>query len=145
MFQKEKANEVFTHLTQRLKCNYPFEHPSYAGQMLKPPHPLAWAAYAMAMSINPNNHALDGGPPSSEMEKEAVAELARFFGYGDTYLGHLTASGTIANLEALWIARESHPHKKIAFSEQAHYTHERMCSVLRVEGVKIPVSDEWNL
>lgn len=138
----EKAAKVFDQLTQRLKGNYPFEHPVYAGQMLKPPHPLSWAAYAMAMSINPNNHALDGGPPSSEMEKEAVAELADFFGYGDTYLGHLTASGTIANLEALWIARESHPDKKIAFSDQSHYTHERMCSVLRVEGIKVPVSED---
>lgn len=136
---EEKAKEVFDRLAQRLKCNYPFHHPVYAGQMLKPPHPLTWAAYAMAMSINPNNHALDGGPPSSEMEKEAVAELARFFGYGESYLGHLTASGTIANLESLWIARETHPEKKIAFSENSHYTHERMCGVLRVEGVKVPV------
>lgn len=138
---EDKVQQVFGRLAQRLKCNYPFHHPVYAGQMLKPPHPLTWAAYAMAMSINPNNHALDGGPPSSEMEKEAVAELARFFGYGDTFLGHLTASGTIANLEALWVARESHPEKKIAFSENSHYTHERMCSVLRVEGIKIPVQE----
>lgn len=135
----KKVEEVFSRLAQKLKCNYPFHHPVYAGQMLKPPHPITWAAYAMAMSINPNNHALDGGPPSSEMEKEAVAELAKFFGYGDTFLGHLTASGTIANLEALWIARESHPDKKIAFSSNSHYTHERMCGVIAVEGIKIPV------
>ncbi|HBQ59948.1 MAG TPA: aspartate aminotransferase family protein [Balneolaceae bacterium] len=138
---QEKAEHVFNELAGRLKGTFPFHHPVYAGQMLKPPHPLTWAAYAMAMTINPNNHALDGGPPSSEMEKEAVAELARFFGYGDEFLGHLTASGTIANLEALWIARESHPKKKIAFSENAHYTHERMCSVLQVEGTKIPVRE----
>ncbi|MCP9290826.1 pyridoxal phosphate-dependent decarboxylase family protein [Gracilimonas sediminicola] len=139
---EEKEREVFTRLVQRLKCNFPFHHPVYAGQMLKPPHPLTWAAYAMAMSINPNNHALDGGPPSSEMEKEAVAELAQFFGYGEEFLGHLTASGTIANLEALWVARESHPDKKIAFSENSHYTHQRMCGVLRVEGVKVPVKHD---
>ena len=33
--------------------------------MLKPPHPIARAAYALAMSVNPNNHALDGGRASS--------------------------------------------------------------------------------
>ncbi|SMO77931.1 pyridoxal phosphate-dependent decarboxylase family protein [Gracilimonas mengyeensis] len=133
----ERVQSVFDNLVERLKCNYPFHHPVYAGQMLKPPHPLTWAAYALASTINPNNHALDGGPPSSEMEKEAVAKLARFFGYGDDYLGHLTASGTIANLEALWVARESHPGKKILFSENAHYTHERMCKVLGMESQKI--------
>jgi glutamate/tyrosine decarboxylase-like PLP-dependent enzyme len=138
----EKASSVFEELSNRLRGNYPFHHPVYAGQMLKPPHEIAWAAYALAMSINPNNHALDGGPPSSEMEKEVVAELARFFGYGETFLGHLTASGTIANLEALWIARESHPGKKVAFSENSHYTHERMCGVLKVDSLKIGIDEQ---
>ncbi len=135
----EKISEVFEELSSRLKGNYPFHHPVYAGQMLKPPHPIAWAAYAMAMAINPNNHALDGGPPSSEMEKEVMKELAGFFGYGDEFLGHLTSSGTIANLEALWIARQSHPYKKTAFSENAHYTHGRMSEVLGIESLIIPL------
>lgn len=135
---KEKISEVFQELSVRLKGNYPFHHPVYAGQMLKPPHPVAWAAYSLAMTINPNNHALDGGPPSSEMEKEVIAQLANFFGYGNRFLGHLTSSGTIANLEALWVGRKSHLTKKIAFSENSHYTHERMCEVLGVERIKIP-------
>lgn len=137
-----RAEAVFRKLAERFEGNFPFGHPVYAGQMLKPPHPLAWAAYAAAMVINPNNHALDGGPPSSEMEKEVVTKFARFFGYGDTFLGHLTSSGTIANLEALWISRESHPQKKIAFSENAHYTHERMCGVLNVESITISTDED---
>ena len=52
------------------------------------------------MVSTPNNHALDGGPATSEMEKEAVEELARILGLKAPTLGHLTASGTIANLEA---------------------------------------------
>jgi len=133
---------VLSKLVVRLQGNYPFHHPVYAGQMLKSPHAIAWAAYSLAMTINPNNHALDGGPPSSEMEKEVVALLAEFFGYGNEYLGHLTSSGTIANLEALWVARESHPGKKIAFSQNAHYTHSRMCAILGVESQIIPINPE---
>src|SRR5436853_478226 len=41
--------------------------------MLKPPHDVARRAYELALPINPNNHALDGGRASSAMEKEAVA------------------------------------------------------------------------
>src|SRR5690554_3523032 len=141
---EDKLSKVFETLTQRLKGNYPFHHPVYAGQMLKPPHFVAWAAYALAMSINPNNHALDGGPPSSEMEKEVMRDLAQFFGYGEEFLGHLTAGGTIANLEALWVARQSHPNKKIAFSSNSHYTHERMCGVLGVDGVKVNIRQDGN-
>ena len=133
--------KVADEFAERMKENYPFFHPRYAGQMLKPPHPIAAAAYQMAMKINPNNHALDGGPATAKMEIEVVADLARMFGY-KKHLGHLTSSGTIANLEALWIARSLHPNKGIAFSASAHYTHKRMCEVIRAEAMEIP-SDEF--
>ena len=45
-------------------------------------------------------------------------------------LGHLTSSGTIANLEALWVARELPRTRAILIGENAHYTHERMCAVI---------------
>ncbi|WP_410658243.1 pyridoxal phosphate-dependent decarboxylase family protein [Amycolatopsis sp. lyj-112] len=129
---------AFERLTERLKDNYPFFHPSYAGQMLKPPHPAAVVGYLTAMLINPNNHALDGGPATAEMEREVVGQLATMFGYTE-HLGHLTTSGTVANLEALFVARELHPGKGIAYSAEAHYTHGRMCGVLGVEGHTVPV------
>ena len=133
----ERFASAFTELTGRLRSNYPFFHPSYAGQMLKPAHPAAVAGYLAAMLINPNNHALDGGPATGQMEKEAVAALAAMFGLG-THLGHLTSSGTIANLEALYVARETHPGLGVAYSEEAHYTHARMCAVLGIEGTSVP-------
>lgn len=134
--------EIVRELQKKLEGNYPFHHPQYAGQMLKPPHPLAWIAYAMTMTVNPNNHALDGGPPTSEMEKEAVAKLAQMVGYQNPYLGHLSSGGTIANLEALFVAREIHPDKAIAASSKAHYTHNRMCRVLNTEFIEIPDTSE---
>jgi tyrosine decarboxylase / aspartate 1-decarboxylase len=120
---------VLSQVAERMADNYPYFHPLYAGQMLKPPHPLARAAYALAMAINPNNHALDGGRASSRMEVEAVREIARMFSWTD-YLGHLTSGGTFANLEALWIAGQLAPGKRIVASEQAHYTHARISAVL---------------
>jgi glutamate/tyrosine decarboxylase-like PLP-dependent enzyme len=120
-------------LRDRLRNNYPFFHPSYVGQMLKPPHPAAVIGYLSTMLINPNNHALDGGPATAQMEKEVVTQLARMFGLAD-HLGHLTSSGTIANLEALFVARQTHPGKAIAYSSDAHYTHSRMCHLLGVSG-----------
>ena len=97
--------------------------------MLKPPHPVARLAYALAMWVNPNNHALDGGRASSAMEKEAVAELAAMIGW-KKHLGHLTSGGTMANLEALWVAGQVRPGATIVASDQAHYTHSRVCGVL---------------
>ena len=125
---------ILDQTAQRLGDNYPYFHPLYAGQMLKPPHPVARAAYALAMAVNPNNHARDGGRASSEMEIEAVAHIARMFGWQTPhFLGHLTSSGTIANLEALWVAGQVDENKRIVGSSQAHYTHQRISAVLRLE------------
>jgi glutamate/tyrosine decarboxylase-like PLP-dependent enzyme len=113
--------------------------------MLKPPHPVAIAAYTAAMSVNTNNHALDGGPATSEMEKEVVRDLAAMFGLPGDALGHLTASGTIANLEALWIARQLRPGQAVVHGANAHYTHSRMCGVLGVEALEAPADADGRL
>src|SRR2546430_1622564 len=131
-----EGRAALAELAERLANTYPYPAPHYAGQMLKPPHPVAWAAYATAMLLNPNNHALDGGPATAAMEREAVAAMAEMFGF-DTHLGHLAASGTIANLEALWVARELRPGRAILSGDNAHYTHERMCGVLGVPHQKV--------
>jgi glutamate/tyrosine decarboxylase-like PLP-dependent enzyme len=131
-------------LRDRLRDNYPFFHPSYVGQMLKPPHPVAIIGYLSTMLINPNNHALDGGPATAQMEKEVVALLASMFGFAD-HLGHLTSSGTIANLEALFVARQTHPGKAIAYSSDAHYTHSRMCHLLGVTGRAVPTQADGTM
>ena len=128
---------VLEQTAHRLADNYPYFHPLYAGQMLKPPHPVARAAYALAMTLNPNNHARDGGRASSEMEIEAVRDLAAMFGWTEL-LGHLTSSGTLANLEALWIAGQLAPGRRIVGSEQAHYTHHRISGVLQLPYSDVP-------
>jgi len=128
---RERLTEILNETASRLTDNYPYFHPLYAGQMLKPPHPVARLAYALAMYVNPNNHALDGGRVTSAMEKEAVAEIAAMFGWPE-HLGHLCGGGTLANLEALWVAGQLRPGKTILASQQAHYTHSRISAVLQL-------------
>lgn len=135
---------VLQQVATRLQDNYPYAHPLYAGQMLKPPHPVARLAYALALWINPNNHALDGGRASSAMELEAVAELARMVGWKE-HLGHLTAGGTMANLEALWVAGQLRPGKAVVASAQAHYTHARISAVLGLPFQTVPADREGRM
>lgn len=123
---------------QRMDTNYPFFHPRFAGQMLKPPHPAAVAGYLAGMLVNTNNHSLDGGPATTWMEREAVTQIAAMLGLPDDGIGHLTGGGTVANLEALFVARQLRPGTAVAHSAQSHYTHARMCHVLGIESRAIP-------
>ena len=105
--------------------------------MLKPPHPIARAAYALAIWINPNNHALDGGRASSDMEMEAVRR-SRLCSAGRRTWGIWQAA-------ALWqISRRSGwpdsfiPERRLLASAQAHYTHGRISSVLGLPFEELP-------
>ena len=98
-FDVDAVAEVLNSVAERMQDNFPYFHPQYAGQMLKPPHPVARLAYALSLWVNPNNHALAGG-------------------------------GTMANLEALWVAGRLHSGKKILASTMSHYTHSRISEVL---------------
>ena len=135
---------VLEQAAERMHDNYPYEHPLYAGQMLKPPHPVARMAYAMSMWINPNNHALDGGRASSAMELECIAALGDMFGL-DQPLGHLCGGGTMANLEALWVSGRLRPGKTIVASSQSHYTHSRISEVLGLNFSAVGVTPDGRM
>jgi tyrosine decarboxylase/aspartate 1-decarboxylase len=136
-YDSRALKKVLLEAADRMQDNYPYFHPLYAGQMLKPPHPVARLAYMLSLWINPNNHAIDGGKASSQMEKEAVAELAKLFGW-TSHLGHLCSGGTMANLEGLWISGKLMPGKCIVASEMAHYTHSRISEVLQLKFKSVP-------
>ncbi len=140
----DAALNALAELGERLGSTYPYSQPEYAGQMLKPPHPVAWAAYAATMLLNPNNHSLDGGPATSELEREAVAWLGGMLGL-ERPLGHLTSSGTIANLEALWVASRLRRGAVIVSGENAHYTHRRMCELVGAKHETVPEDERGRL
>lgn len=137
---EDGAATVLGEVARRMQDNFPYYHPQYAGQMLKPPHPVARIAYALSLWVNPNNHALDGGRASSAMEKECIVDLGRLFGWTSP-LGHLTGGGTMANLEALWVAGRLAPGKKVIASDMAHYTHSRITDVLGIPFSSVEVDE----
>lgn len=139
------VDSVLKELTGRLDDNFPYFHPQYAAQMLKPPHPVAMAAYMATMMINPNNHSIDGSRATTVMEREVLAQLREMFGYPAEGLGHLTWSGTTANLEALWISREINPGKAVAHSKDSHYTHSRMAEVLGIPSIGIATESDGRM
>lgn len=87
LYDPHPLRRVLLDTAARLKDNYPYFHPLYAGQMLKPPHPVARLAYMLALWINPNNHALDGWREGEFLHGEGSCcpdrtslRLARFSG-----------------------------------------------------------------
>ncbi|HEU4451787.1 MAG TPA: pyridoxal-dependent decarboxylase [Longimicrobium sp.] len=98
--------EELMELLGALKAGVPFASPRYVGHMTSDLTMASMVGYFATMLYNPNNVAAEASPVTTRLELEVAAQLARMIGYDpDHQWGHLTSGGTIANLEALWVAR----------------------------------------
>ena len=96
-------------LLAQLKRDVPFFSGRYKGHMIFEQTIASQIGYFAAMLYNPNNVSAEASPVTTRLEIEVARQLARMVGYDpDAAWGHLTSGGTVANFEALWIARNIH-------------------------------------
>lgn len=130
----------------RVEGNPPYFHPRYSAQMLKDPALTVPLGYLAFMLSNPNNHAYEGGPVTTEMEMEVTDLLLKMCGF-KTGWGHLASGGSLANLEALWAVRDTYPDGgSVLFSEVSHYSWKRICQILGIKNfAEIPVDTAFRM
>lgn len=130
----------------RIEGNPPYFHPRYSAQMLKDPALTVPLGYLAFMLSNPNNHAYEGGPVTTEMEMEVTDLLLKMCGF-KTGWGHLASGGSLANLEALWAVRDTYPDGgSVLFSEVSHYSWKRICQILGMQNfAEIPVDTSFRM
>lgn len=93
-------------LLSELKAGVPFFSQRYVAHMASDLTMASLLGYFATMLYNPNNVSVEASPVTTRMELEVAAQLARMIGYDPVeQWGHLTSGGTIANYEALWVAR----------------------------------------
>jgi len=104
--ERVELKAAFASLLRQLRGSVPFFSGRYNGHMLSEQTIAAQAAYFAAMLYNPNNVSGEVAPVTTRLEGEVARQLAEMIGYDPARCwGHLTSGGTIANFEALWIAR----------------------------------------
>jgi glutamate/tyrosine decarboxylase-like PLP-dependent enzyme len=93
-------------LLAELKRDVPFFSGRYKGHMVGEQTIASQIGYFATMLYNPNNIAIEISPVTTRLELEVAGQLAGMIGYDPSRSwGHLTSGGTIANFEALWLAR----------------------------------------
>jgi glutamate/tyrosine decarboxylase-like PLP-dependent enzyme len=106
----ERATSILSQellgLLGELKGGVPFFSPRYIGHMSSDLTMASLIGYFAAMLYNPNNVAAEASPVTTRLELDVAAQLARMIGYDpDRQWGHITSGGTVANFEAIWVAR----------------------------------------
>lgn len=135
---------VLIEFLKKSEMDRPFFHPRYVAQMLKDPCIPAIVGYFNHLLTNPNNHAYEGGPVTTLFESNVIDLFLKYFHFTDGW-GHLCSGGTIANLEALWVIRENRVYGKVVLSSTAHFAWRRICDLLCLEYIEIPVDDNFRL
>ncbi|BDZ67234.1 pyridoxal phosphate-dependent decarboxylase family protein [Methanobacterium ferruginis] len=103
----DRTTEVLLELSSRLKTSSdPWFSLRYLGHMNSDTLMVANLAYMATILYNPNNVAYESSVATSQMELEAGMDMATMLGYDpQTTWGHITTDGTVANYEAVWLAR----------------------------------------
>lgn len=102
---RDQFEDRLQELLAKLKHDFPFHSPRYAGHMIAEQTLPSIAAYFATMLYNPNNVATDAASVTVSMELEAAKLIATMVGHTEGGWAHLTSGGTMANFEALWMAR----------------------------------------
>ena len=105
-------------LLDKLRMSAPFASMRYQGHMLWDTALPAIVGMFAGMLYNQNNVAAEASPVTTRLEIEAGNDLCRMLGYAvpdglaegaadgaSIPWGHITSGGTVANIEALWAAR----------------------------------------
>ncbi len=108
----DTLQEAFHELLAALKKSVPFFSLRYQGHMNWDLTIPGLLGYFSAMLYNPNNVAFEGSTATTLLELLVGDDLCRMLGYAveesgsqPRPWGHVTCDGTVANIEAIWAAR----------------------------------------
>jgi glutamate/tyrosine decarboxylase-like PLP-dependent enzyme len=101
----DEFNSSLQSMLNELKEGFPFHSPRYMGHMLSGQTLPSIVGYFAGMLYNPNNVTDEAAPITVAKEIEYGKTICQMIGYTSNSWAHICSGGTLANLEALWIAR----------------------------------------
>jgi glutamate/tyrosine decarboxylase-like PLP-dependent enzyme len=105
-FWYDKLTGQIDTIIAELKAHYPFYSPRYIAHMLSEQTLPSVIGYFAGMLYNPNNVTSEAAPVTVPLEIEAGKMVSKMLRYNpEASWTHITSGGTVANIEALWVAR----------------------------------------
>ncbi len=105
---------------------------------MDPPTPwITWATTLWNSALNQNLLHPDVAPVARDIEDRLFGWLAPSFGMTG---GHMTPGSTVANLTALWAARELRSIRRVVASKAAHLSVAKSAHILGLEFLDVDVN-----
>ncbi|MFK8051353.1 MAG: aspartate aminotransferase family protein [Woeseiaceae bacterium] len=110
---------------------------------MDPPTPwISWAISQWTAALNQNLLHPVTAPGAIPLEQQTVAWLAPFFGMNG---GHMTTGATLANLTAIWAARESAGVRKVVASAAAHLSIRKSAHLLGLDFQSVDTDEQGRM
>jgi L-2,4-diaminobutyrate decarboxylase len=120
----------------RLDLPHAFAH-------MDPPTPwISWATTLWNARLNQNLLHPASAPFARAAERQAVSWLAPYFGMEG---GHMTPGSTLANLTALWAARDITGARRIVASDAAHLSIAKSAKILGLKFETVPTDENQRM
>lgn len=113
--------------------------PGFLAHMDPPTPAISWAVQQWTASRNQNLLHPDTAPAARDIERRVIDWLAPVFGMTG---GHMTAGSTLANLTAIWAAREAGAHTVVS-TRNAHVSVAKAAHLLGMFHRTVRDWDDW--
>lgn len=120
----------------------PLRHPGYIAHMDPPTPWVTWATAQWAAALNQNLLHVDTAPVARELERRVVSWMAPLFGMSG---GHLVPGSSVANITAMWAARELRGVRAVVASAASHLSLRKAANLLGLEYRAVPVDAQQRL
>lgn len=115
------------------------DHPGYFAHMDPCACDEAIAASLLMTGTNQNMLHPDASPSARGLERRVIDWLAPFFAMSG---GHMVSGGSLANITAMWAAREAAGVRRVIASDRAHNSIVKAADLLQLELVTVKSNPE---
>lgn len=138
----KRREEILERINQAKEEDLSFSSGKILGSMCTEPLEMSKRIHSMFLEANLGNPGLCRG--TEMLEKEIHSAVSSFI-HADDYEALSVGGATEGNILALWRAREKSGKRKVLLPESAHFSFVKACSLLDMEPVYIPLTENYTL
>lgn len=143
LHNNKKRDEILKELNDFKKRDYRFSNGRILGSMCIQPHPIAREAYITFLETNLGDPELF--PGTKQIESNLIQFIKELLHAPKTATGQIVSGGTEGNITAMWIAKKLTGKKEIILSKSAHFSFQKMASLMDMKLVTVPLTKNYTL
>lgn len=140
-YDAKKRENIFKELDTNQQRDFSFSSGHILGSMCTQPHPIARDAYMRFIETNLGDPELY--PGTKEIEFRFLQFISTLLHAPKTAVGQIVSGGTEGNITAMWIAKQLTGKKEIILPESAHFSFQKIASLMDMKLVNIPLTNDY--